>query len=158
MKRTLLLATAFLMLTGILQAQVTVTVVPVSGNQQQHLIDATGGIYINNDNMIVVTSTDNGTSASYALDEVRKVLFSGSVRITDISARTPLSISPNPAAGSICIMGLDDGEQELAIYTLSGAEVLRGTCRNGEPVDIKALPAGVYIVKTGMNFGKMIKR
>lgn len=145
---------------GALSAQVTLTVVGTDGSSQDVELDATGEIYFGTDYMAVLTSSSTGNMQVFQMDDVRKVLFAngtGDVHIVDVRDAQPLRIWPNPARETMVVGGLGDEPMSMSVYTLSGRQVLQGTCRDGEPVDISTLEQGIYFVRVGASIGKLVK-
>lgn len=157
MKKTIVLG-VLLWVAGMLSAQVTVTVVTTAGTSQELTLDATGEIYLNSDHMIVMCNAADGNTVSFAMDEIRKVLFSGPVSLHDVSSAAPLTLYPNPAGDRIAIGGVGNEPQQISIYNASGVKVQDGIYREGDVLDISSLPQGAYLVRVGESFVKLIKR
>ena len=139
------------------KSQATVTVVSNNGAENHYSVDATGEIFFGIDYMAIMTSADATDLATFQMDDVRKVLFDGSVRIVDVSTMD-IRLTPNPAAESFTLHGLGDGPQTVSVYAMSGARVLQGLYSDGEAVDISSLPKGIYMVRANMSVVKLIKR
>ena len=149
---------AALVATHLLYAQVTVTVVKTDGVRQDISLDATGEIYFNTASMIIMTGTETGNIVTFSLDDVAKVLFDGSnVNIHDVSNAPQISLFPNPSRNFFTVVGIGSEQQQLSVYNINGMQVLQGRYSDGEPVDISALPQGIYLVRVGMSFEKLIK-
>ncbi|NJM94727.1 MAG: T9SS type A sorting domain-containing protein [Cytophagales bacterium] len=79
-------------------------------------------------------------------------VFSENTLITDVDvfASKVFSVSPNPASTSITVSG---AEGMVSICTIQGSVVLSSTDTN---IDISALPAGLYLVKSGSEVQKLV--
>lgn len=82
----------------------------------------------------------NRLSTPSAIDEVQKYGF---------------QIFPNPSSGIIKIASLESIE-ELTVYALDGAQLIRRTVVNGENIDLSHLAKGCYLVKVGNNAQRLI--
>jgi hypothetical protein len=59
-----------------------------------------------------------------------------------------IRIYPNPATHDITFSGLDEtGSNRFEIYDLSGRILLSGKAQNEQSVDVKSLPAGLFLVR-----------
>ncbi len=140
-----------------LQAQVVVTVVSTDGNEHPITLDEGGEILINSESMVVYATTSS--SYSYALDDVRKVLFSGEVGVREIESGTKITVYPNPAGERFTINGIWNGEvHDLRLFSMSGAEVLRQDYCDGDEVIISQLPQGTYLVRLDNSITKIVKK
>lgn len=156
MKKPLIMI-ALLLLVEVMQAQVTVTVVVTDGTSHEVAVDATGEIYFGTDYMAIMPTASASQLETFQMDDVRKVLFSGSTRIIDVRG-TELCLMPNPVAESFTVKGIGSEPQLLTIYSVSGAQVLQGRYSDGQRIDVGHLPQGIYMVRVGMNVAKLVKR
>lgn len=141
-----------------LNAQVTVTVVTTDGNEHAITLDASGELEISSQALVVYASTRNETLYTYALDDVRKVLFSGSVGIQRVEDGPAISLYPNPTGDRFVVEGLAEGTHTLSLFSLSGTEVMRTSYKNGQQVDIHSLPEGTYLVRVAGSTAKIVKQ
>jgi len=66
----------------------------------------------------------------------------------NLNHENALSISPNPSSTSLYIHGLDYRQEQLiAIYNQWGSKVLEKALALDEPLQIKDLPVGLYVVR-----------
>ncbi|MBQ9418219.1 MAG: T9SS type A sorting domain-containing protein [Bacteroidales bacterium] len=159
MKRKLFLAVLGLLMFCGLQAQVTVTVVPTSGDPQQIALESSGEIYISTSLMVVMTSANTGNTYSYALDNIRKVLFSnGTEGIGGVREALPLKVYPTVVEQSFTVEGIGEGVKEVQIYDVSGVQVMKKTCTEGTKIDVDGLPSGVYLVRIEDGFCRIVKQ
>lgn len=156
MKKHLIMI-ALLLLVGAMQAQVTVTVVGTDGTSHEVAVDATGEIYFGTDYMAIMPTASASQLETFQMDDVRKVLFSGSARIIDVRG-AELTIMPNPASEHFTVKGIGNEPQLLTVYSISGTPVLQGRYSDGERVEVSTLPQGIYLVRVGRNVVKLIKR
>ena len=156
--RKLLFAAVFLFVTMQIQAQVTVTVVGTDGTSHEVAMDETGEIYFGTDYMAIMTSSSDAALQMFQMDDVRKVLFSGEVRIVDVRDADSIVLHPNPAADWFVVEGIGLEKQLLTVFSVSGSQVLQGRYAEGEHVDVSALPQGIYMVRVGTVVNKLVKR
>jgi CubicO group peptidase (beta-lactamase class C family) len=64
-----------------------------------------------------------------------------------------LRVFPNPSDGEITIQGY---EGKAEIYNSTGAVIWKGTVIHGQPVNVKHLPAGFYLLKTSAGSSKFM--
>ncbi len=141
-----------------LGAQVTVTVVGVDGSSRTMAVDATGEVFFGTDYVAVMSSASTGQTERFDMDEVSKMLFSGSVRVTDVRGMTSLRLSPNPATERFVVHGVGEGGQSLSVYDVRGRQVMQTVCGEGETVDVGMLAGGIYFVRVGERFAKLVVR
>lgn len=158
MAKRIVLLTLMAMFAGGAMSQARVTVVSNDGTETPYSIDATGEIFFGSDYMAIMASSNATEMATYQMDDVRKVLFEGSVRIVDVQGDNPLSLTPNPANESFVLHGMADGVQTVSVYSMSGALMIEGRYSNGESIDISSLAKGIYMVRACTSVAKLIKR
>lgn len=159
MKKKVLLAVVSLLMLGGLSAQVTITVVPTSGSQQQIALESSGEIYISTNYMIVMTSANSGSTYSFSIDNIKKVLFSnGTSGIREIKTALPLTIYPTVVEQSFTVKGIGEGKKRMQIYDVGGVQVMETTCADGEKIEVMGLAAGMYLVRVEDSFGRIVKQ
>lgn len=158
MKRKIIVAMLAFMMAAGLSAQVDVTVVSINGNLHRISLESSGEIYITASDMVVMTSSATGTTVSFSLDTVHKVLFSDNLGIANLHGATSLVLYPSPAAEQFYVSGISAEPQQLTVFNAAGTKVMETICREGEPVGIGRLPEGVYLVRVGSAFGKIVKQ
>lgn len=155
MKKIFLTAAA-MVVAWVAAAQVTVTVVPAVGSPTDIAMDGTGEIYVNTTNLIIMSSTQNGQTVSFDLADVSKVLFSGSTGISEIRRAGELKVYPNPAAESVTVEGLDADVRQMVLYNAAGVMVREWNAGNGATVSTDGLAAGVYLMRAGDKFARLM--
>ena len=79
------------------------------------------------------------------------------IGVENADATDSMFVYPNPAEGYITIAGLQkNGKYEIVNQV--GQTLQSGTATGGEAIDISALPAGYYIIKTGDASLSFVKR
>ena len=68
-----------------------------------------------------------------------------------------LSVYPNPAAD---VLHIDTAEpvSDVAVYSMSGAEVLRIEGESVRQIDVSGLPAGMYVLKADGKVARFVKK
>ena len=89
---------------------------------------------------IVVTAEDGTTTKTYTLKFATDPSQTVAIDNTGINSSTP-KIFPNPATTTITV----EASGLLELTDLQGRTLLRRQCRQGKPIDISALPKGIYI-------------
>ncbi len=89
---------------------------------------------------IVVTAEDGTTTKTYTLKFATDPSQTVAIDNTGINSGTP-KIYPNPATTTITV----EASGLLELTDLQGRILLCRQCRQGEPIDISALPKGIYI-------------
>lgn len=74
------------------------------------------------------------------------------VSVPEASAR--LAVSPNPACSTVTLSGVDDASVST-VYDMRGMKVAEV---RGRILDVSALPAGIYVVRSGASSAKLIIR
>ena len=157
--RTRLFSTVFaLFMASSLSAQVDIAVISTRGNTHQLSLESSGEIYITSTDMIVMTSSATGNTVSFAIDTIGKVLFSSDLGIGSIHEASSITIYPSPTSDAFILSGIGSGIQNLTLYNASGLKVYKTVCQEGKSVSIGHLPEGVYLVKVGTSFGKIVKQ
>ena len=155
--QTLLLAVA-LMSSFTLMAQADVTITLNNGNTTAYRVEASGRLYFDNDNLMVVTE-QSAAPAPIALESIRSMHFDAPHNNDILAAETTsFTLSPNPTSGKVTIAGLNNGTQDVSVFAIDGTTVFTGKIANGHTMDLSALPAGMYFVKVGNHCEKLIKQ
>lgn len=61
--------------------------------------------------------------------------------------RNRLVATPNPSSAFFRLSGLEDGEHDALIYSVTGALLGSQTIRDGQVLDLLRFPAGLYLIK-----------
>lgn len=75
--------------------------------------------------------------------------------ITETQSETALQVYPNPASNKLFLKGETDSD--ILIFNIQGKEMMRlpaGT----QLIDIQSLPNGIYLLRTGSQTSKIVKR
>ena len=99
-----------------------------------------------------VTSTDNPLAITVTSDMNIKAVFSNSGLSVAEHSLNKISVFPNPStSGVFNIKTL--GPQNWKVYTITGRKILSG---NGSKVNISSFSKGIYILRTGSSFAKLL--
>jgi len=106
--------------------------------------------------------TDRAPVAGLAYYRLRQVDFDGTASYSPVQAVTwqggaVASFYPNPSAESITFTGTD-GRLHYRIYNASGQQVAVGEAESGSPVDLHAVPAGIYLLELSNKGQRSIQR
>ncbi len=138
-------------------AQADVKINLNDGSTSTYHIAASGRLYFDNDNLVVVTET-NATHSMIALESIRSLHFNASNNDIATSEYASFQLSPNPTQGSVVIDGMEPGIQKVTVFALDGTTVFQGSIDNGQKIDLAGLPRGIYFVKVGNHCEKLIKQ
>jgi sugar lactone lactonase YvrE len=109
-----------------------------------------GGVMLDAAGVLYITDTGN--------NRVRKIDVASTTGIKSVIEKSKLSIYPNPALNSITVNGSEYLTQMKVIDVL-GNELIQVKLHQGKAtVDINALPAGIYFIKTNEGIQKFIKQ
>lgn len=156
-RRKILFFSCLLFSLGIM-AQSHITIVPLSGMEQQALIEKIGKITFSNN--VMYLHDDQGTQLGYtSVENIDKILFSDE-EINSIEGISSPSIQvfPNPAQESIFIKGVEKG-QNVRIYSLQGQPIASIKITSDESqLHIGGLQNGTYLLQVGAQIVKLIKQ
>jgi hypothetical protein len=100
---------------------------------------------------VVVTAENGTTKKTYKVTVTRAEAKKEPP--TAVSTQTAsLVVYPNPTSGVVYV---DNAGAEVVVYSLSGSVVVR---TNESVVDLSGVASGVYIIKVGGSFNKIVKR
>jgi len=108
----------------------------------------------------LLVSLKNGTINSYGLSAIQKLYFDESTTFVDqvLDKDSSILLYPNPAAGTITVLGMPNGEGFVSVYRPDGQMML------SEPVssemitlNITSLNSGIYFVLAKGFTSKFIK-
>ena len=72
--------------------------------------------------------------------------------IEEVEAKQAISITPNPAQSTLQITGIESlTPVDFQIYSITGAQMVKGTFVPTQAINVDALPAGVYYLQVGQN-------
>lgn len=155
-KNVFLIFALILSASSYLRAQATVTVVTTGGSTTSYTVNATGGIYFDDDMLIIGASSRNDVVASIPLASVTTISFSPSASIATVQT-SKMSLYPNPTRQSITLQGLTDGTHSYVIYSIEGRTVKQGNIQDGVAIDISDLKPALYFIKVDGATLKFIK-
>lgn len=160
MKKTTLLASFFVLtsLPAAVHADDGIHVITKTADNA-YSIDAVQRIDFTGDQLNVVAT--DGTSTTYAFDQVVKITFSS----TTTSLQTPASLksqrltfSVASDGSSLTVNGWDSSATaSLQLYSVAGTSVMDLAHWSGQTIDLSSLPHGIYVLKVGQLTAKFKK-
>ena len=134
------------------QDEVTFTIMKTDGS--------TTDFVMNKDSRIYYTDTqlqffDGSQTVSINFSEIRKAYFAAPQDIEEIDNQQ-FAIYPNPAKDVLRLSGITEN-QEVTIYSITGAVMMRLIASEGCEINISDLHTGLYIIGVGNEFSKFIK-
>lgn len=136
----------------VIAQDVTFYVVKNDGTTTSHAMSTSSKIYYSDTQLFF---DDNGTTVSYNLSELRKAYFT-TQQSTEEVENQQLAIYPNPAKDVLNIKNLADN-QEVTIYSINGAVVMKTIASGNAEINISELRTGMYVVSAGNLVSKFIK-
>ena len=153
MRKFLITALMVLGLTSLSLAQnVEFNIVKTDGTTTSHVMNTNTKIYYSDTQLFL---DDNGTTVSYNLSELRKAYFTTQQNTEEVENQQ-LAIYPNPAKDVLNIKNLADN-QEVTIYSINGAVVMKTIASGNAEINISELRPGMYVVSAGNLVSKFIK-
>lgn|SRR5574344_1194253 len=142
---------------GIAGAQTTLSVTMNNASTSTYAITESGGVYFENDTLIVVENNRAEGYTALPIANIRKLTFGGSNSIVAAQASAVVTLYPNPTSDKFTIFGLSEGEHPMTLYSMAGTIVMQGICANGKEIDVSGIHKGVYVVKVANTACKLIK-
>jgi hypothetical protein len=115
---------------------------------------ANGTAVIEYDNNIMLAEKRNQHWYIEKVREIPQLITS----LQYIDTQNSIKIYPNPASDWIAVDNLPVTCLPFTIYNLTGKPLLTGQWFKGRPIDVSNLPAGIYLLKTGNEYGKFVKK
>lgn len=137
----------FLFLTSFSFAQTGVTVTYYNGTTQAFNVAPSGKLYFATDNLYVkVDGTTTPTTIPVSI--IRKITFSQALATTTFGENpNKMVLSPNPSSNVIRINAETYEDLNVAIYSLNGQLVHKGSYAINQDIDVSALAKGLYLVQ-----------
>ena len=135
--------TAFLWVTGAM-AQSKVTLTFQDASTQTIEVSSSGKIYFSDNYMFI----DYGTALPYtfSVSNIRNMVFDEVLGIHDIVTET-FKVYPNPVYNTLYFSSNDFEVHPYSLFSIDGRLLLYGEVRNGDPISVSGIPAGLYLLK-----------
>ncbi len=157
MKKRILTAAAFALFFGFQMSAISLTVVPLTGDEQSTAIDQIGSWKFEGDSIMMLYSKSDGSILyTKKLSEVRKVVFKETSTSTEDakSNNSAYVVYPNPTQDELFVKGADE-QTELRVIDLQG-RVVRSV--KGSSVNVDNLANGVYNLLVNGEVFRFIKK
>ena len=157
MKKRILTAAAFALLFGFQMNATSLTVVPLSGEEQSTAIDEIASWQFQGDTVMVLYSkADHSVLYTKKLAEVRKVVFKETSTANEETKNnnSAYAVYPNPTQDELFVKGADE-QTELRVIDLQG-RVVRSV--KGSSVNVDNLSNGVYNLLVNGQVLRFIKK
>ena len=99
-----------------------------------------------------------GTTGNVMAKKVKKVTFKleQSTGIRNLKTGTQTQLLSHAVSHQLTIVG---AQSDAVVYSAAGLKVAQGNCQNGQVViNVSTLPEGTYLVRTGKQTFKFIKK
>lgn len=159
MKRMLVFLLLTLLKVGVLCSQTIMIVDIIDGVEQNIELSTASKISFQTDSIVILPRTGDATTMIYAITDIRKLAFDGSI-VTglDTVEQPRVTIYPNPVSDYFMINGIQKGNLPLKVFSLNGRVVIRGRYRYGSRVDVSSLASGLYLIQVGGDNCKFVKK
>ena len=135
---------------------VHVTIFLNDGTEASYDMENTSYMYFEEGVKLVITESSDGTNAvSYPLADIRKITCEEMVGTIE-NTTMGVSIYPNPVHDKLQIRNVT-GNPVVNIYALDGRLVKSLQVTDNQNVDISDLPSGMYLVNISSSTFKMMK-
>lgn len=95
---------------------------------------------------------------NFKFADVNRITFKMGSSGVQETVKADLQVNPNPVQSMLNITGYDENQEyQLAIYTLTGQEILRVNNWKGETIDVSGYAAGIYLININTTTIKFIK-
>ena len=135
------------------------SVVPMTGEEQQYALSLIGRITFDEDNMYLL-DLQGEVLGEQPLASVRKIVFCDAEQ-TPTSLSQPLShvrAYPVPARDILIVEGVE-GSDMVRVYSMQGAFMMSAPVSEGRAqVQVAELPQGDYLLQAGVEIIKFIKK
>ena len=136
-------------------AQTTLSVVPLSGEQQMYAISAIGKIVFQ-DSLMCLYSHSGQNLGSTPINRISKMVFMETMSGIE-QTYSDVTIFPNPTSDILYIKGLHQ-ECMARIFSTHGQLLISIPIENQETtISVQQLPQGVYFLQLGAQLIKIIK-
>jgi len=137
-------------------AQKYMHVTPYSGEKDTYVIADVSRIDFADEGITVITDADGGQT--YTFEAVRTITFNDNSAVTTLKQDPSLTLYHPKGSDFVFVRGWDGAKSSpVRIYGVNGAMVINLANWNGEPIDISALDAGIYIITLDNKSTKFIK-
>lgn len=101
---------------------------------------------------------DNAPAKNYAYGEVSRITFKTGNSGVSSAITADLKVKTNPVKSMLEVVGYDASQEyNLAIYSLTGQEVMRVADWKGEAINVSGYAAGIYFININSTTIKFIK-
>jgi len=69
-----------------------------------------------------------------------------------------LALYPNPTEGFVTFRSADPGQRDIVVMDPTGRPMYRSTARDGEIIDLRGQPKGLYVVRITDGNGTAVQR
>lgn len=126
-------------------------------NNSQTATDISSVRKLNFNNNNLILNYQDGTTATYTVSEISKILFATISGIIDEPEQnTDIILYPNPASSILYLKNADS--KVVEIYNMTGACVVATELDLNSSVNISALSQGFYLLKVNNKVLKFTKR
>ena len=125
------------------------------------ITDKTTLVFTQQPAALTVKADGTAVGEPIALSAIKSITFGGDWTGIDgitagLEAQGGLHLRQNPVDDTLEVLTTATGD--LTVYALSGAKALTVKAWAGQPVNVSALPQGIYIVKVADQSAKFIKK
>jgi hypothetical protein len=159
MKRKLLII-PMLFIAIAMMAEKALTIIPLSGADEQHAVSLIGQIRFTGDVMYLYDATDSELGHT-PLSEIGKIVFCEKSEIPtsmDNVHSSSVQVFPNPTHDYLIVQGLESN-QSARVFSLNGQLISTTPISTTETkINVSDLPNGSYLLQVGAEIVKFIKK
>ena len=134
------------------QDEVIFTIMKTDGSTTDFVMNKDARIYYS-DTQLMFFNGNNTVSVNFS--EIRKAYFTAPQDVEEVENQQ-LTIYPNPAKDVLRISGIAEN-QEVTIYSINGAVMMKLIASEGCEINISDLRTGLYLIGVGNEFSKFVK-
>ena len=134
------------------QDEVIFTVMKTDGSTTDFVMNKSARIYYSDTQLQFF---DGNEIVSINFSDIRKAYFTAPQDVEEADNQQ-FAIYPNPANDVLRISGITEN-QEVTIYSINGAVMMKLIASEGCEINISDLHTGLYIIGVGNEFSKFIK-
>ena len=139
-----------------MQAQTLLNIKKFDGTDKFLNLTTLGKITFSDVNLILNYSLGNDEPVT--LSSVKKIVFTSATGVNQTMAdRKAIRIYPNPATTYIELKNTQEGELNVAVYSVAGLVLNLQLDSDSRQINVSGLPKGLYLIKVNNQVAKFSK-
>lgn len=159
MKRMTVVLMLLLLYVGGLYSQTVMVVDVIDGVGQNIELTTESRLSSQSDSVVILPRSGNNNVLVFAIRDIRRMTFDEAIiSVMDSVERPRIHVYPNPVADNLTIEGGGTSNLPLTVYSLDGRVVIHERLFQGNPIDVRALAPGSYLIQIGGYRCKFVKK